>query len=1034
MLSYIFKNATGFFLLTLVIVVTGVVLASGLPVMMYPQTRRPQVQINIRHPGISAVDFQDQYAGKVEPKLLSLEDLDSIETTYSTDSSSFVLTFAWEIKSDLARSAVENIMISVNNSLPEEIKDSYSVRAREGENAGYMVMGITSPSTPPETLYQILTDTLQPALGKVSDVEEIGFYNTQQLVVDLILNQRKMLAYGITILDVNAALQSGFIAVPLGSLNTEEGRLSLRLEKQGRTLESLPRLEVKKVGDTSVSLDDIAQIDIKYTLPNRVFLVKDKAAVQLTATPVEGGNVNAMTSNIKLIMDNAIRQGVLPKDTQYFLYLDPAKYIQRSIDNVVQSALLGGALAVLIVFLILGEVRNTLIIAASLPLSIVISFIMMSLFGVSLNLISLGGLALAVGMIVDSTIVVMENIHRLRKEAPGHLQILQWKKLVLTAVAQVRAPVIASTLTSVLVFLPISFTAPLTNAILGDQAKTVVYALMSSLVVSLTLVPLVAFYLYRGQPRLPKKGFSLIRLSESSVQGVIAVYRKSLRWLMARKRRSAALLFGSFVLLGLALIFILPLIPKGIIATPTSDRIVLFFRNNTITEPEDLMRDVIPGMTTKIEETLGPLMIQKFTNLSGRFNQTFIDLRSSADTTEAKSRLEKAFVSEGDWYYNVLAWDPAALPLPMTFDFQLSIFGPDVSKKVEILTSVQALLTEADLYQRIFTRPSSSITSELNLTPRQETINRLSPWSESTLTNLIRRILSGTTAITMTDGTQDVAVTAAYPKEEMNSQNNLEDFLIPWKQSFIPLKHFFDFTRSQGVSQIYSENGEPVYRVYASAGMQVSEGERIEIQKKAKAFLEENLTLPAGYSFSFDNPQVEMDKSIQSLFLALGISILLIYLLLAFQFNSLWIPLVILVTIPLGFIGVIFSLWIFRSTLNLNALLGTILLAGVVVNNAIILIDFYLIARHEYPNKRVALEVTAGLRFQPILITTMTTIIGMLPLALGMGEGSNILQPLGIAVSGGLMISTLFTLYAVPAILSLTMKEHQEALPAAKVV
>jgi HAE1 family hydrophobic/amphiphilic exporter-1 len=228
------------------------------------------------------------------------------------------------------------------------------------------------------------------------------------------------------------------------------------------------------------------------------------------------------------------------------------------------------------------------------------------------------------------------------------------------------------------------------------------------------------------------------------------------------------------------------------------------------------------------------------------------------------------------------------------------------------------------------------------------------------------------------------------------------------------------------VSQIYSEDGELAFRIYGFAGFSISDSERTRLQEETRIYLDEVLKLPEGYSYSFDNPRIELDESIKSLFLALAISVVLIYLLLAFQFNSLWIPVIILVTIPLGFIGVIFSLRIFNSTLNLNSLLGTILLGGIVVNNAIIMIDFYLKSRSEYDDYKNALVTTAGIRFQPVLITTLTTIFGMLPLAIGIGEGSNILQPLGIAVSGGLFVSTLFTIFAVPSLIVLTHRNKGE--------
>jgi len=1018
MLNYILKKSTGIFLITIVLLLFGIYTVLRLPVMMYPQTRRPQVQIDLRHSGISAVDFQEQYAGQIESRLLSIKNVDLIETTYSTDSSRINLTFDWNIKSDDARVSVENTMITINSSLPSEIRDSYSVRFRDGENAGYLVMGITSASMQSEELYQILKNNIESKLNQLQDLDEIGFYNTQRLIVDVSLDQKKMLSYGITIIDVNNALQSGFLPQPLGSLNTSTGRLSLRLERNGRGLRDLPRIEVKKVGDSSITLDDIATLNIEYTLPSRVFLVDEKPAVQLTATPVEGGNINYMTKEIVAIMEEARVSGIIPSDSEFSLYLDPAKYISKSIKNVIQAALIGGLLAIIIVFLILGEWKNTFLIAASLPVTIILNFILMDLFNVSINLISLGGLALAVGMIVDSTIVVMENIHRHRTDS-GNINA-PLKQIIVESVAQVRSPVIASTLTSVLVFLPISFTAPLTNAILGDQARTVVFCLLVSLVVSLTIVPLTSYHLFRFHVNKRKKIGTIQIHIEAVINIIIKIYNKSLKWILDKKIRAFSFLILAFTALAISVLMILPQIPKEIISTPTSDRVVLFFRNSTISDTEELMIDILPEMNRKIEELLGDRLVNKYTNLSGRFNQTFLDLRSSDDTEDVITLLQREFISKGDWYYSIIPWDPAALPLPKSYDFQMSLYGSDPGKKVELLVAIQELLEKEELYSWVFTRPSSSAIEQLNMTPREESINRLSPWSESSLISLIRRVLTGTSSITLNDGINDVNVSADYPKEDLDSREKIEDFLIPYKQSFIPLKHFFNFSTSKGVSQIYSQNGEPAYQIYGSAGFRISDAERVEIQNKTESYLKEVLTLPDGYSYSFDNPRMEMDKSIKSLFFALLISIILIYILLAFQFNSLWVPIIILVTIPLGFIGVIISLRVFNSTLNLNSLLGTILLGGIVVNNAIMMIDFYKETRDDYIDYKTALISTATIRFKPILITTLTTIFGMLPIAIGLGEGSNILQPLGIAVSGGLIVSTFLTIYAIPSIIVLT--------------
>lgn len=1021
MLKLIFRKTTGFIVFSILLCALGLVLAARLPVMMYPQTRRPMVTVRFNHPGISAIDFQQEYSGSIEPRLSSLDGVDIMEATYSGDSSSVMLTFDWETKSVAAKSLVESTMISLNGSLPSEIRDSYSIRFREGENAGYIVMGATSESTPPEVLMERLSANVEPRLRAIADVEDFGIFGLEELQVRVTLNQEALLSYVLSIVDVNAALQAGLSPQPLGTLREGSERYSVRIKRSDRSLATLSGLEIKRIGDSLVSLEDVADIDVRYTVPRSVFLVENKPAIQITLTPVEGGNLNRMTDDLLAIMSDARDSGQIPSDTAFQLYVDPAKYIQRSIDQVVRAALLGGVLAILIVFLILGEIRNTLIIAISLPVSIMLSFILMNLFGVSLNLISLGGFALAVGMIVDATIVVMENIHRWRREDKRVLNSAMWKHIVIDATRQVRGPVISSTLTSVLVFLPLSFSAPLANAILGDQAKTVVFSLACSLFVSLSLVPVIAYVIFRGKGKhtvdhLGPKG--LAKISEPIIGKVIHGYRRILRFLISRRSVAALFLGITLAAMVLSVLVFFPKIPKEIMAKPQSDRVVLLFRHSEYVTSMDIIEKLMPELRERVQSTLSGLKFQDYANVSGRMNQILIDFSDPRVVNEAIDRLEREFVSEGVWYFNIQSWDPAALPLPQTYALQLSVYGPDSTRKVAILDEMQRALNASHIYSRINVRPSPAMVNELVLTPRTESLRGFQGFSVASLTALAKRALGGSSGISVSDGTYDVSVVARYPDTQIDSRDKLENLLIPWKNSYVPFKHFFDFSVRSAVSQVYSENGELAFRLYASSGAGVTDAQRMQNEKAALALFAEKIVLPAGYSYVLDNPRLEIDDAVRSLFVAMGISIVLIYLLLCFQFNSLWIPMIILVTIPLGFVGVVISLFAFHSTLNLNSLLGTILLGGIVVNNAIIMIDFYLNTRKDYPDHLTAIVGTAALRFQPILITSLTTIFGMLPIAIGLGSGSSILQPLGIAVSGGLILSSFLTLFAIPAILS----------------
>ncbi len=1028
MLKGIFDKSTGVLLLAVLLVAAGAYLVTELPIQLYPQTQRPRVRSVINHTGISAVDFSGQYADQIEARLLAVEGADMLEVGYENDRSSFTITFDWNTDPEEARADVDAAMNSVSNLLPSDLRDSYRVGFFSGENAGFLIMGVSAASSSPEELYRILDTTVRPMMSSVEDAESVELYRVEDLDVEVILRQADMLAYGLDIRDVESAMQVGSRPESVGRLEEGETSYNVRFRRGSESIFDIGRIVITRRGNVSVRLQDIADISIRYTLPSRTSIMNGARGIRITAAPIDGGNVRKMSEDVRSVLEEAKSQGALPEDTVFQMYLDPAEYINRSIRNVVRAALLGAALAMVVVLVGLGQVRNTLLIGVSLPVTLVLSFILMYFFKVSLNLISLGGIALAVGMMIDSSIVVIENIHRFRMEEAPPRDNGQLRDLVIRAVDQVRSPVIASTLTSVLVFLPISFTAPLTNAILGDQARTVVFVLLISMVVALTLVPLIAFKFHslrrrrhpsdlQGEGTLKIRG--LQRLSVPMVEFFKGLYKTVLSALLRRKWASALVILFSFALLVFSVLEVLPLIPREIIAAPLSDRIVLFFRSSEITDRTRIVEEIVPQLDERIRGVVGENLVSTYADVSGRFNLYFVNLVSSKVATKVLADLQKEFVSDNRWYYNAMMWDPAQLPLPRTMDLQISVHGDDPALAVTLLERIRDLVNETELYGWAFTDPSTNFSDELTLTAREEVLEGFDEFNESSLLSLIRKILAGTATVEFEEDGNTIDVSAVYPDSQINGRQRLENFLLPYRQRTVPLKHFFDFQESTGVAGIASENGERIFRLYAKMPPGTPAARRAEYEQQVRELLEQRLVLPAGYTITFDNPQEEMDGAIRSLFVALAVSVLLIYLLLAFQFNSLRIPLVILVTVPLGLIGVVLSLYLFKSTLSLNSMLGTILLGGIVVNNAIIMIDFYLRILPNHTDKVEALVQTAGLRFTPIVMTMLTTVFGMLPIAVGMGEGANIVQPLGIAVSGGLVISTLFTLFMVPCILSL---------------
>lgn len=1029
MLKLLFRKELGILLLFLLLCSAGVYFAGQLGVQLYPRTSRPVLSSAINHQGYSAIAFSRSYGEMIEAQLMGIQGLEQLDMTYGSNSSRFTISFDWDVDAEQALHDTEAALAQIENRLPADLFSVSRVRFSTGENAGFLILGINSPSVAAEDLFKMIKGPLEARLSQVQDVELVEILNVEELNASITLRYMDLLAYGLTINDVNYALQQRSEIQSVGSVREGRSSLSVHVAAQERSVFDLAKLPIKEINGSQIHLEDIADVEVGYTIPSATFVMEGSRGIQIIATPMDGGNIRSMSQEIERLILEARNNGELPADTQLKLFLNPAEYINKAIRNVIQAALIGAMLAMIMVFLTLGKVRNTLLIGISLPVTLALSFILLYLFDITLNLISLGGMALAVGMIVDSSIVVIENIHRLRQEEKHDEDQEQLKDIIVRAVSQIRSPVIASTLTSILVFLPINFTAPLTNAILGEQSLVVVATLIFALLVALTLIPLLAFMVYRRHPRLfsaegqiSSNGSMLSQTKNISIRYISFLERGYITLLIPLvKSKPKALLTIILALsaFGASTILLLPRIPREILSAPSSDRIILFVRPTEELDSAVIINEVLPDMTALIQQELGTYINTIYGEVRGRFNRIFVVLDSPRDAEYVSSRLEDLFVSDNDWYYSVMSWDPASLPLPRTNDLQLSISGPDETEVIKLLERVRDITSDSGLYQRIMTTPATNYTDELVMQARTTIIEHTPGYTEQSLVQLLQRSLSGTQAVEYEHDGLTVNARASYPSELLQGRTRFQNFMLPYQGSTVPVKHFFDFSTSSNAAQIASENGELIFRLYANLPWGGGSMDRSSSEQALLKILEQKLDMPQGYSLNIENPQQEMDEAIQSLFISLALSVALIFLLLSFQFNSFKAPLIILVSIPLGFLGLLLSLFIFRSTLSLNSLLGAILMSGIVVNNAIILVDFYQQALNEYKTRTQALLETARLRFRPILITTLTTIMGMLPIAIGMGEGANVIQPLGIAVSGGLAVSTLMTLFVVPSLLSL---------------
>jgi len=1021
--AWILKRPLGWVLVFLAFFLAGIILAGTLPIYLYPATEKPEWRLTVNASGWSAADFRDAYGSDIETRLQALEGVETVEGEYRRNRATWTVSFGWDTGNDKAKTIMDGIRETVRGLLGDQA-DSVTSSTNEGDNAGFLNLAIFSDEYTPEDLTQMTRNALESSFGAVKEAESVTISRTEEMQVQIVLKPLALMSYGLTMQDVIKALGGldGGKAVALGSLSVASDQFNIRLAPNRDNVFELEEAVLAVRGSRRIILRDVGDVTIKYTMPGTLFLAEGKPAVMINAVPKPGGNVRLLSQTIKQLVNDAKDQGKLPGIRTVAL-VDPAEFIDKSISNVVSNAFAGVMLAIIAILLTLGRFRNTLLVVLSIPLSIVLSFNLMAVFKVSINLVSLGGLSLAVGMVVDSAVVMMENIHRLVHEKGLPHTESDLKARIVRAGDQVRVSLIASTVTSVIVFFPVTLTSPLANAILGDVAWTVIFALCASLVVALAFIPPVAkaFYAPMLKQRREKKSF-MEHLAIMFMKPIHSFYNKTLNQVLHHKTLRIMVLLVPIALFLAVLLLVFPIIPQEIMARPSSDRVVLFFRpaDSVDTPGKRLVR--AQEVEALIRQTVGTNLLGTSTQINTRNMIFMLRLPSSALSNTVQDALKEAIQPGEGESVSVNSWDPAQLPLPRLNDFEVVFEGEDNQQLLALLAQARDILDTEGSFRFVRENPSLQPSLDIILHPRYEIIASFANTTASSLSSLVAQAIKPSGTVKFLHGNETISIELTQQGGIIDNIEDLENYPLIVQGRIMPVKHFFDLERGTGLSQLLTRDGKDVFMITANLPRnQATPSQRAKARLQAQRALEQRMNVPSGYAMHFPDTQEPVNDAVSSLVYALAASCLLMYLFLAFQFNSLLIPAIILTSIPFGLSGAMLSLWAAGSVISLNSLLGSILLAGIVVNNAIMLIDFY---QQEWSSglhiaKNQAILTASGLRLAPILITAGTTILGMLPIAIASGDGANILQPLGITVAGGLFVSTLMTLYWVPSFLSL---------------
>jgi HAE1 family hydrophobic/amphiphilic exporter-1 len=1033
-----------------ILALAGVISGIKLPVSLFPNSSKPVVSVSVSYGNSTADEFLRTYGSGLEAQLRAINtsevQVEKLKASYGTDQVSYSAEFKWGSPQRGALREVEAVANAYAGRFSSEVRDSLRVDSRE-ENSGFLAVSFYSDARSLDEVYNIIEPVLMPLVSKVSDAENPGIWNPSDKEVRVELDAERMASLQLLPRDISEALSRSLSGFSGGSVTVGLQQFSIQMPRLAQQLDDISSIPVTTPGGQTVHLGDVAKVDFgPRTSGSNIMKTSGAPSLILWASPRPGGNIKRMSEEI---MD-AVRAAApdFPKDIQYKVLVDPSEFINNAIQNVLHEVAIGAFLAVCVLFLFIGSLRNVVTAAIEIPLSMVLAFILMRFSGMNLNLISLGGLALSAGMNVDASVVVMENIFRHFEELPKGTRLSYADKLkVLTrAVSEVRFAVIASTIASLVVFLPLAFTSDLTYAILGDLAKTVVFSHGLSAFVALILVPTVRLQLMslgmagKGGATVEKPVHSPI---EPQIRKLEEAYGRALGKFISSPKIKWLTYGGSAAVLAALVAFALPRLPKEILGKPDTDRMMVGMnvRGNTMIKQ---MEAQAAELEARFLAKFGSSIDYTFSQVHGP-NGAWImaRLKDKSEMRDLWKKLEAEFVDTPFVKFWVSPWNPAELPIPDPPQMRLVVRGGSIEDRAETARQLKNALDEKKVLPRIWSNPEVERLQAIVLRPNIEQWSALrkngSSLSPGDLADLTRVATEGRRIGQLSVDSRATDVYLRYPDGLASSVEDLASLPIGVGSKLVPLKALTRIAIEDSPPTIFREDerelvaitgrkNETDDRSVADKGLKLAEQVVADWKAKQASAASSGRAQPAVY---FEDAEVELNDALKQLAIAVALSILAIFVTLLIQFGSFMSALLVLVAVPLGFIGVLTALTVFRSTLSLNSVLGVILLNGLAVANSIILVDFLkrLVDQGMDP---VEAAVTAGRkRLRPILITSLTTILGMLPIAIGMGDGGRILQPLGIAVSGGLWVSMGLTLFVVPAlqVSYLTLRSRRQTSP-----
>jgi len=1012
------KNPVARFMMAIGIILLGIIAFSNLAIDLFPDISYPIISITTEYSGASPEDIEISVTRLIEKRVSRIQNVRYVSSRSRESFSNVVVEFYWGTNLDAASTDIQQSINQILDHLPDEAKQPVIYKF-DPSQISVLTLSVSGPMDE-FRLRELAEDYIAPRLESLKGVASASVYGGKVREIQVRLDRAKLEGVNLSIDKVAQAVKIGHMDLPGGSLKGELKQYSVRTIGRSPEIKDLEEIIVHQNNGVPVRLRDVGKVIDGFEDTGTDQHVNGVRGVVIGVLKQIGGNTVSVVDNVLKALPQIQKE--LPKGISIRVISDQSTFIRKSIKNLQHEAMIGALLAVAVILIFLGSGTSTLIIAHSIPISIIATFVLLHFGKFTLNIMTLGGLALGVGRLVDDAIVVLENINR-------HMELGESpEEASYKGATEVSKPVIAATITSIVVFIPIAFVKGIAALLFVQMAYTVAFSLLASLFDSLTLVPVLTAKFLRPRKESTRLSWTqkIFRKTRPFFLWVDQYYQNILSYALAHRKTVISGVVGIF-LISLCLI---PFI--GTELFPPSDegqlRMSIRLPAGSSLEETKKVRDRVEGIIFEEVPELFSMNSRAGSGrgmgiFSGRFAGphtgnaflTLVDLsdreRSSEtiarDLREKVRRIPGAMISVYPGglvsrVMNIGSDDP----------IDVEILGYDLATGSRLAKEVDQILREVRGVTDIQVGREEGF-PEYQVRIRQDRAAALG-LTTSRVAEIVRDAIEGDESAIYVDPVtgREHTVRVQLREEDRNRPEDLGRLSVPTSGGkVVSLQNVAEIIRTSTPVQLERKYQQRIIHVTANTSGRDLGSIAEEIENKIS-----QMKVPEGFSVQLKGARLEQKEAFQNLVFALILAIVLVYMVLASQFASLLHPFLIMFSVPLGFIGTLWALFVTGNTLSVVSFIGIIMMVGIVVSNAILLIDYTNRLRKEGIELKEAIVRAGRIRLRPILMTSLATVFGLIPIALGMGEGAEANASLAIAVIGGLTVSTFLTLIFIPTL------------------